>query len=617
MQKLKYNFFTANEIKPEGWLRRQLTIQADSLSGNLDLIWPDVRDSSWIGGSRDGWERTPYWLDGFIPLAWLLGDENLKARAKRYVDGILSFQKPDGWLTPCADGERDSYDMWAYILVCKVLALYGDCTGDERIVPALEKAFTAFHERIKRAPLHNWGKFRWFEALIPIFWLYDKTGKDNFSPLVADIIAQGESYPGLYENWQGAEPKREWTLETHVVNAAMAIKCDALASRLSGGDPDAFAEKMYSMIRAAHGTPNGHFTGDECFAGTSPIQGSELCGVVEAMYSYEQLISLTGNMKWADRLEDAAFNALPAPFLPDMWTHQYDQQINQIGCYNMGEKRVWLTNPPDSNRFGLEPCYGCCTANFNQGWPKLALSSFYRADDGILSAVFVPSTVKTKISGADVSVRLATEYPFRDSLLYIVNTNEPVEFALHIRIPSYADAVTVDGETVAPGTLHTVRRKWKDGDTVQVSLTLTPRFVERPNGLWCVRRGAILFSLPVKDKRRMFEYEKDGVARKFPYCDYELYPDSEWQYAFASDKLETVECDDCDGFPFSDTHQPLKIKAEFVPIDWGMEEGFEFVCAAKPRSEKPAGKPVTLLLQPYGSTNLRMTEMPRVAPVQP
>ena len=32
-------------IRPTGWLARQLRIQADGLTGHLDLFWPDVGQS--------------------------------------------------------------------------------------------------------------------------------------------------------------------------------------------------------------------------------------------------------------------------------------------------------------------------------------------------------------------------------------------------------------------------------------------------------------------------------------------------------------------------------------------------------------------------------------------
>ena len=88
----KYTFFTPLELKPMGWLRRQLRLQADGLCGNLDRVWPDVRDSAWFGGEREGWERAPYWLDGFVPMAYLLEDEELIARANRCIDQILERQ---------------------------------------------------------------------------------------------------------------------------------------------------------------------------------------------------------------------------------------------------------------------------------------------------------------------------------------------------------------------------------------------------------------------------------------------------------------------------------------------------------------------------------------------
>ena len=77
-----YTPFRYDEVFPEGWVKRQLRIQAEGLAGNLDNMWPDVKDSAWIGGDKEGWERVPYWLDGFVPLAFLLRDEKMISRAK-------------------------------------------------------------------------------------------------------------------------------------------------------------------------------------------------------------------------------------------------------------------------------------------------------------------------------------------------------------------------------------------------------------------------------------------------------------------------------------------------------------------------------------------------------
>lgn len=96
----KLKFLDINEIEPSGWIKKQLEIQKNGLSGNLDLFWPDVKDSSWFGGNAEGWERAPYWLDGVIPLAYLLKDKDLIKRIEKYINYIVENQKPDGWLGP-------------------------------------------------------------------------------------------------------------------------------------------------------------------------------------------------------------------------------------------------------------------------------------------------------------------------------------------------------------------------------------------------------------------------------------------------------------------------------------------------------------------------------------
>ena len=96
-----------------GWLKNQLKIQADGLSGYLSKFWVDVANSSWIGGKGDTGlhERTPYWLNGFVPLAFQLERDNLDllAQVHKYLDYILSHQSADGWLGPEDDKDGNMY----------------------------------------------------------------------------------------------------------------------------------------------------------------------------------------------------------------------------------------------------------------------------------------------------------------------------------------------------------------------------------------------------------------------------------------------------------------------------------------------------------------------------
>ena len=125
-------------IKPAGWLKEQLRIQADGLSGHLDEFWPDIKDSAWFGGKAEGWERVPYWLDGLVPLAYLLDDAALKAKVKKAIDYILDHQQPDGWLGPVGDSRKHKpYDVWPLFPLFKALMQYQEATGDPRVIPAM------------------------------------------------------------------------------------------------------------------------------------------------------------------------------------------------------------------------------------------------------------------------------------------------------------------------------------------------------------------------------------------------------------------------------------------------------------------------------------------------
>ena len=514
--KPRYTFLTSKELKPSGWLKRQLEIQAAGLAGNLDRVWPDVRDSMWIGGGCEGWERVPYWLGGFIPLAFLLEDADMIARAKRYVDAILAGQKDDGWICPNGETPREKYDTWAIELLSKVLFEWYDCSGDERIPGAVKKMLFNWYEGLKsgRFVLFAWAKSRWFETFIALGRLADIFGREEWLIDLARILKeQGTDWAAESEKWDVWY--NEWTYETHIVNIGMAMKAEAVSCGLLGDGYRDDAGRMYRILRKYHGAAAEAFNGDECLAGRSPIRGFELCSVAELMYSYEWLFAVTGRQEWAERLERVAFNALPATISDDMWTHQYDQQSNQTACVPNRGRPLFGTNGRDATLFGLEPNYGCCTANFGQAWPFFAIGSVVRSPRGLRVAVPVPVKVSVDFGGVPVTLEIRTEYPFRNSFEYVVNCGAECGFGLEIVLPSFAKNAMIDGVPAAPG----VRSfsSFAAGETViRVSFDTEPVFEPTTKGLRKVRAGSLYFSLPVKVRSKMIEYERRGVERKFP-----------------------------------------------------------------------------------------------------
>ena len=89
-----FTLLPLGSIRPAGWLRAQLEIQANGLSGHLGETWADVGpNSGWLGGSGESWERGPYYLDGLVPLAYLLDDARLKGIAQKFRFQIAAKQQ--------------------------------------------------------------------------------------------------------------------------------------------------------------------------------------------------------------------------------------------------------------------------------------------------------------------------------------------------------------------------------------------------------------------------------------------------------------------------------------------------------------------------------------------
>ena len=627
-------------VKPEGWLKSQLQAQAAGLTGNLDDFWPDLVNSAWHGGEGEAWERGPYYLDGLVPLAYLLDDKHLTGKVKRWIDPIIASSSDSGWYGPAKNKDR-----WPLAVANKVLMQYYEATGDKKALEVLTKYFKYLHTTPPDWPDKEWRGVRAMENAVTGYWLYRQTKEPWILETIESIQKNSSDWTTYYEKfpWDSAASADKkiplnWGpegLTAHVVNNAMAIKYPGLWYQQS--KKDRFKTAVFEGIlkyEKNHDQAGGRFSGDEHLSGKSPSQGTELCSVVEYMFSLENLYEIFGDNKFADRLEMLAYNSLPGTTTPDMWAHQYDQQSNQVLV--SAAKREWSTNGNFSNIYGLMPNFGCCLANMHQGWPKYVENMWMATNDnGLVLVNYGPSSVRAKIGGgSEVTIKEETNYPFNGEIKLKISLSRKTKFPLYLRIPGWDKSVTINyrnksvtgrgGETVK------LEEKWNDGDEIIIALPMDLRYETRYNNSVSLIRGPLYFSLRIDKDFRKTKINYDNFGYKGS-VDWEIMPKGDWNYGLIIDmgnlsKSSHITINQPGLYPFADkgdmvwsadsamylkwdNDAPVLIKVRGMKIkSWAMINN----SAANPPVSpvKPEGDPEALTLVPYGCTRLRITEFP-------
>ncbi|MCG2716080.1 MAG: glycoside hydrolase family 127 protein, partial [Candidatus Marinimicrobia bacterium] len=235
---LPYTLLPIGDIQPEGWILHTLEAMRDGMTGHLDELWEDVGPNcGWIGGTGPAWERPVYWLDGLVPLAYILKDQKLIDKSQRYIEWILSSQREDGFFGQVEDttrkfGENERYlayvekmkeDWWPRMVALKVLQSYYDATADQRVIDFMLKYFKYQQANIEEKQLDqwsHWAKSRGGENLASIYWLYRKTDEKWLLELGEVIFSQTRDWT---ERLESSYPE-DW----HVVNTGMGIKQPAI-----------------------------------------------------------------------------------------------------------------------------------------------------------------------------------------------------------------------------------------------------------------------------------------------------------------------------------------------------------------------------------------------------
>jgi len=661
----KYIELPLGTIRAEGWLLQQLELMRDGMTGHLDEWYPSVvgERNGWLGGDGDGWERGVYWLDGLVPLAWLLDDDALKKKAMPWIEWALNSQTESGYFGPVPFAEApvaepglqktQRQDWWPKMVMLKVLMQYFEVSGDERVIDLMLNYFRFQLKELPDTPLDNWtfwANRRGGDNLMVVHWLYNQTGESFLLELGELLHEQTFPWTEVFLNedcYQGADLDHLYPYNTrnrypfdedlisrlctrqlqsfHCVNLAQGIKEPMIRYQQ---DPDQryiqAVDKAFGDINLFHGQPQGMYGGDEPMHGKDPTQGIELCSVVELMYSLEKMIAISGNTSMMDHLEKIAYNALPTQVTDDFYSRQYFQQANQVMLtrhrHNFYE---------EDHHGGTDLCYGlltgypCCTCNLHQGWPKLVSHLWYATNGGGLAAlVYAPCNITARVSGdVEINIREETHYPFEDKIRFHISTLNEVSFPFHLRIPGWCESprLRINGNEIAFNVsegMVILDRVWRDGDRVELELPMKVKLNRWVENSVSVERGPLLYALKIRE-------DWTWVENSDKYGDFsEVRPLDPWNYGL----LEAAILDPDQGFelirkakvsgyyPWTLITAPVALltKGKRIP-DWKLSREMAGPLPhSLPLKHLQGEEPEVIMLIPYGCTTLRITEFPVV-----
>lgn len=647
-------------IKPDSWLKEQLQRMATGMTGNLDSIYPEVVGprNGWLGGDGDGWERGPYWIDGLLPLAYILDDADLKAKAQKWVEWTINNQTEEGYIGPIPfekepenepglqRGQRT--DWWPKMVMLKILQQYYNATGDQRAIETLTQYFRYQLKELPSRPLDDltlWANRRGGDNLQVVYWLYNITG-DKFLLDLGDII-QEQTFPwtSIFSNEENYDdPTEVWYYDKikrypfdsteintltvskigglHTVNFAQGLKEPIVAYQKDTDKKHLDAvKKALKDIKKYHGQAQGMYGGDEPLHGTNPIQGIEFCSISEEMFSLETMLKITGDMEFADLLEKITYNALPAQASDDFESRQYFQAANQVEISDRVDPAFQNNNHKGTDFvFGTLSGYPCCTTNMHQSWPKFVQNLFYATPDGGIAALqYAPSSVKMLVADSvALEIKETTGFPFRETVNFEFELAKSASFPFHLRIPAWSEgaSITINGDKVDHDVKNQVailNREWKNGDKVSLTLPMNLSTSKWHEFSTAVERGPLVYALKIKGEEKTKD-RKDGYG-EFT----EVYPKEPWNFALIKNELDklpqSVEVTEnkWDGsYPWNLENAPIELKMKGLRVpEWKADQGIPYFPSFwGTYDQDTTGKIQEITLVPYGCTTLRISEFP-------
>ncbi len=517
-----------------------------------------------MDGQDGGW-RGEYWgkmRRGACMTYQYTQDEKLYKELLSAVKGLIATQDEEGRITTYGKyTEFSGWDMWCRKYVLLGLEYFYSICKDEKfkteLVEVMKKHLDYIIKKvgggekqidILQSTTNNkwtWGALNSSTILEPVVKLYNLTEDKKYLDFASYIIKRGgSSWGNVFE----LALKNEIPPYKYPVKKAyemMSFFEGVIEYYRVTGDSDckkAFLNFINAVIDTDVTVIGCSGCTHELFDNSavkqteeSELVMQETCVTVTLMKICYQALRLTGDAKYADVIERAYYNAMLSSVNFNKNTFLGLEKGENVKDFEPSREFLKeiegftfdsyspLVNARRNVQVGgfknMEngTSYGCCVCIGSAGTALLPLSAIMHREDGItinhyISGSYTAFTPK----GQKVDIKVETEYPYSDKVKITFVQDEPENYTIALRIPSYSDAQVCIGKTIMTAIANTYFEDCGIHDKITVATVKLNNMVKTRvlNDKVCVSKGAIVYA---KDERNCGEniiVTKDIISAK-------------------------------------------------------------------------------------------------------
>ncbi len=230
---------------------------------------------------------------------------------------------------------------------------------------------------------------------------------------------------------------------------------------------------------------------------------NETCAAVGSVLWNWRMFLATGDAKYVDVLELALYNAVLSGISLDGTNYFYVNPLRQVEP--LPTKLRW-----SRTRVPFVTSY-CCPPNVLRTIAEANGYAYSKTDDAIWVNLYGGNKLVTKFDGQPFTLTQNTKYPWDGRVQLTIEQCPTREFALKLRIPGWADSATIRVNdspatvTATPATYAEIRRRWKQGDVVELQMPMPAQLieanplVEETRNQVAVQRGPIVYCIESPD----------------------------------------------------------------------------------------------------------------------